>query len=186
MKKNKVAAVAAASEKLRKLYEPGAIAERVEQLALQIGKDFGDQPMVVVGVLKGSFMFMADLVRKLSNQVYVDFLRVSSYGTSTMSGGTVRIELDLSQPIENKNVLLIEDIVDTGLTLKALIDYLRPKKPRLLKACALLVKEGHSAAPLDYVGFQIAKQFVVGYGMDVAGRYRNLPYIAALTESSRK
>jgi hypoxanthine phosphoribosyltransferase len=103
-----------------------------------------------------------------------------------MSGGTVRIEFDLTQPIENKNVLLIEDIVDTGLTLKALLDYLRPKKPRILKACALLVKKGReqAAVSVDYVGFTVPNQFVVGYGMDVAGRFRNLPYLAAVSEPS--
>lgn len=186
MKKSskKAVAVRTAKQELKVIHDAAAVSKRVKELAKQISSDFGDQPIVVVGVLKGSFVFMADLIRELDATVYCDFLRVSSYGTATMSGGTVRIEFDLTQPIENKNVLLIEDIVDTGLTLKALLDYLRPKKPRMLKACALLVKKGReqTSVTVDYVGFSVPNQFVVGYGMDVAGRFRNLPYLAVVSE----
>lgn len=164
------------------LYSENEIQKRVRELAAEIRRDFDSQPMVVVGVLKGAFIFMSDLVRHLDAPVYCDFLRAVSYGPSTPTGGAVRIELDLAQPIENRNVLLVEDIVDRGLTLNAILDYLRPKKPKLLKVCALVIKrrKDQLPVPVDYVGFHSPDKFVVGYGMDYNGLYRNLPAIATI------
>jgi hypoxanthine phosphoribosyltransferase len=159
-----------------------AIAARVAELGREIGRDLRPaSEIVVVGVLKGSLVFMADLIRSLPPEVTCDFLRVSSY-EGTESTGTVRFDFDLTQPITGKHTLIVEDIVDTGVTMHFLLEALRVRQPRSLKVCALLDKPARRKrpVPVDYKGFTIEDRFVIGYGLDLEGRYRNLPYIAAL------
>lgn len=170
--------------KVKVLISSEKVQRRIAQLARQINRDYAGQPLVIVGVLKGAFIFMADLIRHLRQPVTCDFLRVSSYNHGTESSGTVRIEFDITQPIRGKDVLLVEDIVDTGLTLNEAIRHLKAKKPRSLKICALLRKPERERVKIDvdYVGFVIPNKFVVGYGLDYAGQHRNLPYIGYLEE----
>lgn len=167
---------------LEELISADAIARRTAQLGKQIMEDYGNEPLVVVGILKGSFLFLADLVRHLGAEVTVDFVQVSSYGTEKSSSGVVQIRKDLDVSIEGKHVLLVEDIVDTGMTLAHLRQLLGVRNPRSLKVASLLSKP--DARKLDttveYIGFDIPNEFVVGYGLDYAERFRNLPYIAIL------
>jgi len=159
------------------------IAERVRELGATISRDYEDRSLVLVCVLKGSFVFSADLSRAISGApLRVDFLGVRSYGEGTESSGVVQITQDLSRPIAGEDVLLVEDIVDTGLTVAHLLELLRTRLPRTIKVCSLLHKPARSATPvpIDYLGFTIADRFVVGYGLDRAGVYRNLPYIGVL------
>ncbi len=151
---------------------------RVRALGAEITRDHAGQPLVVVGVLKGSFIFLADLVRAIDLPVTVDFIGISSYqGTSTT--GVVKITSDLTRPIEGKDVLLVEDIVDTGLSMRYLLDNLATRRPASLKVCALLEKPARArvAVPIDYRGFVIGDEFVVGYGLDWDGKMRNLPFV---------
>jgi hypoxanthine phosphoribosyltransferase len=151
---------------------------RVSALGQQITRDYAGRPLVVVGVLKGSFIFLADLVRAIDLALTVDFIGISSYqGTST--SGVVQITSDLSRPVEGKDVLLVEDIVDTGLTMRYLLDNLATRGPATVKVCALLEKPARAQVrvPIDYRGFVIGDEFVVGYGLDWDGRMRNLPYV---------
>jgi hypoxanthine phosphoribosyltransferase len=151
---------------------------RVRVLGEQITRDGAGRPLVVVGVLKGSFIFLADLVRAIDLPVSVDFIGITSYqGTTTT--GVVKITSDLGRPIDGKDVLLVEDIVDTGLTMRYLLDNLATRAPASLKVCALLEKPSRARVtiPIDYRGFVIGDEFVVGYGLDWDGRMRNLPYI---------
>jgi len=159
------------------------IARRIGELGEQIARDYKDRDLVVVVVLKGSFMFAADLVRSIDLPMEIDFLGVRSYGDSTQTSGVVQITSDLTRPIEGKDVLLVEDIVDTGLTLRFLLDNLATRAPRSLRLCALLHKPARARVqvPLDYLGFSIDNVFVVGYGLDHAQRHRNLPYVGVLT-----
>ncbi len=160
------------------------IRARTRELGAGITRDLlADDPaaeLVAVGILKGSLLFMADLVREIRVPLYCDFLRVASY-EGMESTGVVRLEFDLTQPIAGKHVLIVEDIIDTGLTMRFLLENLRLKKPRSLKVCSLLDKPANRKAPVevDYVGFTIPNRFVIGYGLDLEGLYRNLPYIAA-------
>lgn len=172
------------SDKLHVLIDAARVQERVRELADEISKDYRGKELVVVGVLKGAFIFMGDLVRNMSLTVYCDFLRASSYGNSTSSSGNVRVEFDVTQPIKDKHVLLVEDILDTGLTLRRIIEIVRAKSPSSLKVCALLVKKNRPRRRVkaDYYGFKIPDKFVVGYGLDHAGKYRNLPFIATLAK----
>jgi hypoxanthine phosphoribosyltransferase len=165
------------------LIDAAAIDIRVRELARSIAADF-PEGVHVVAVLKGAFVFLADLVRHLSIPVSLDFLAVSSYGSRTTSSGEVRLLKDLEIPIEARDVLLVEDIIDTGLTLSYLQANLRSRGPRTLRTAALLDKPAHRAVavPLDYVGFTIEERFVVGYGMDLGHYYRNLPYIGFLEQ----
>ncbi len=160
------------------------VSRRVKALAKEITCAYKGKEIVVVGILKGAFVFMSDLIRHLNVPVTCDFIRVSSYGNRTHTGGVVRFEFDLTQPITGKHVLVVEDIVDTGLTLKFLLDNLRTRRPASLKVCTLLYKPARAqvSVPLDFLGFTIPNKFVVGYGLDVAGKYRNLPYVAAVKE----
>ena len=155
---------------------------RVRALGRSIRADYRGRDLILVGILKGSFIFMADLARAISLPLTCDFMRVSSYGSGTTSSGRVRMEFDLSQPIRGKNVLLVEDIVDTGWTLDHVVGELRKKKPASLKLAALLHKPSRTRVqvPIDYLGFTIPDRFVVGYGLDFDGRYRNLPHVAVL------
>ncbi len=159
------------------------IAERVKALGAQIQRDYADKRPVAVIVLKGSFVFAADLVRAIElENLRMDFLAVRSYGEGTESTGVVQIVNDLSRPIEGEDVILIEDIVDTGLTINYLLDLLQTRKPKSIKVCALLHKPARSkvAVSIDYLGFTIEDRFVIGYGLDFAERYRNLPYLGVL------
>ena len=162
-----------------------AIEERVAALGARITADYaGKQPVVVV-VLKGSFVFAADLIRAIDLPLSVDFLAVRSYGDGTESSGVVQITADLSNSIEGRDVLIVEDIVDTGLTLRFLLDNLRTRGPRSLKLVSLLHKPARSrvTVPIDYLGFTIDDVFVVGYGLDHAQRYRNLPELRVVSDS---
>lgn len=152
------------------------LAGRIAELGAQITADYADRPPLLVGVLKGAFMFMADLTRAVDLPVEVDFMAVSSYGSATRTSGVVRIVKDLDVDLVGRHVLVIEDIVDSGLTLSYLQRYLRARNPASLEVCALLVKEGQQRAALDlrYVGFTIPPDFVVGYGLDIDERFRNL------------
>jgi hypoxanthine phosphoribosyltransferase len=157
-----------------------AIAERVKALGAEIGRDYAGRKPLLICVLKGAVIFLADLVRALDIDVEVDFMAVSSYGASTRSSGVVRIVKDLDIDISGRDVLVVEDIVDSGLTLNWLRKALRARKPASLEVCALVVREGNQKVDQDlrYVGFAIPPNFVVGYGLDVAETYRNLPFIA--------
>lgn len=155
------------------------IAERVQALGAQIARDYAGDDLTIVPVLAGSFVFAADLVRAIDLPLSVDFLGVRSYGDSTSTSGIVRFTHDLTRSIDGKRVLLVEDIVDTGLTVRFLMDTLRTRSPRSLQLAALLHKPSRSRVnvPIDYLGFTIEDVFVVGYGLDAGQLYRNLPYI---------
>lgn len=160
-----------------------AIAARVAELGRQISSDYAGRTLTLVSVLKGSLPFMADLMRQISLPLRIDLMEVSSYGgTATESSGLVRIIKDLSASISGEDVLLVEDIIDTGLTLNYLVRYLRGKNPNSLKICTLLDKPARRLAeiPVDYQGFEIPDQFVVGYGLDYGERYRNLRFVGVL------
>jgi hypoxanthine phosphoribosyltransferase len=159
------------------------IQSRIAELGAQIEADYPDPDEIhLVGVLKGGFMFMADLVRAMSARVTLDFIAVSSYATSTKSSGEVRMLKDLDSGLEGRHVIIVEDIVDTGLTLTYLQDILRARAPRSLKTACLLSKPSRRKVDVtvDYVGFTIEDKFVVGYGLDYAEKYRNLSHIAVL------
>lgn len=166
----------------RVLLEPGTIAARVAELGRDITAAHAEHDLVVISVLKGSFMFAADLIREIKVPLTVEFLGVRSYGDEIETSGEVQITSDLSRPIEGKDVLLIEDIVDTGLTLSFLLDLLARRGPRTVKLAALLHKPSRTRVqvPIDYLGFSIEDAFVVGYGLDHAQLYRNLPYVGVL------
>jgi hypoxanthine phosphoribosyltransferase len=160
------------------------IENRVAELGAQLTKDYLGRPPLLIGVLKGAFVFMADLCRQIRLPVDVDFMAVASYGTATKTSGVVRIVKDLDADLAGRHVLVVEDIVDSGLTLSYLRRYLLARHPASLEVCALLLKQGQQRAPLDvaYVGFDIDPDFVVGYGLDVAERFRNLPDIRLYRE----
>jgi hypoxanthine phosphoribosyltransferase len=157
---------------------------RVGELAAEIDHDYEGRDLVLIGVLKGAVMFMADLMRHLEIPCEVDFMAVSSYGSATDSSGVVRILKDLDASIAGRDVVLIEDIVDSGLTLHYLLKSLRAREPRSLEVCALLTKPERRRVdlPIRYVGFEIPNRFAIGYGLDHAQRYRNLRYVAALDQ----
>ena len=158
---------------------------RVAELGAQLAADYDGREPVLVSVLKGSIIFLADLVRAMPIPLSIDLMEVSSYGTSTESSGQVRILKDLSTSIEGREVIVVEDIIDTGLTLNYLLRYLHDKGPASIRICCLLDKPARRLAPIeiDYRGFTIADRFVIGYGLDYGERYRNLPYIGVLRPS---
>jgi hypoxanthine phosphoribosyltransferase len=160
-----------------------AVQDRVAALGKEITADYADRPPLLVGVLKGAFMFMSDLSRSIGLPVEFDFMAVSSYGSATRTSGVVRILMDLDLDLTERDVIVVEDIVDSGLTLAYLLKNLAARGPRSLEVCALLVKEGlqKSDPDLRYVGFRIPPVFVVGYGLDVGERYRNLPAVYEYT-----
>ncbi|HEY8498219.1 MAG TPA: hypoxanthine phosphoribosyltransferase [Limnochordales bacterium] len=164
------------------LIDEQRIAQRVRALGRQISADYAGREPVLIGILKGAVLFLADLLRALSIHASVDFMAISSYGSGTQSSGVVRILKDLDHPIAGRDVLIVEDIVDTGLTIRYLLDNLRSRRPASLRVCVLLDKRERRQVPveLDYVGFEIPDRFVVGYGLDYAERYRNLPFIGVL------
>jgi hypoxanthine phosphoribosyltransferase len=158
------------------------LADRVAGLAREISGDYADREPVLVGMLKGGWVFLADLVRHLTFPVLCDFVKLSSYGAGTATSGCVRLELDVSLDVEGRELLLVEDIVDTGLSVRWLLDHLQARRPAGLRVCTLLDKPSRRRVdvPLDYVGFTIPDRFVVGYGIDFCEWYRELPYIGYL------
>lgn len=165
--------------------EAAAIQSRVRELAAEIEADYpATEEIHMVCVLKGGFVFMSDLVRAMSTRVSMDFIAVSSYGAGTKSSGEVRFQKDLDTSLENRHVVVVEDIVDTGLTLKYLQEILRSRAPKSLRTACLLSKPSRRKVevPVEYIGFTIEDKFVVGYGLDYAEKYRNLPHIAVLQE----
>ncbi|MEO8484651.1 MAG: hypoxanthine phosphoribosyltransferase [Acidobacteriota bacterium] len=166
------------------LIDRSAIARRVAEMAAEIRADYGaETPIHLVAVLKGAFIFLADLLRAFDGPVTCDFLAVSSYGSGTSSSGQVRLTKDLDRAIDGRDVVLVEDIVDTGLTLAYLQEMLRNRAPRSLRTACLLSKPSRRKieVPVDYIGFEIPDRFVIGYGLDVDERYRNLPEIGVIT-----
>ncbi len=166
--------------------KPLITAEDIDSKLSEMGKhitdDYAGQDLLLVGVLRGAFMVMADLARHIDLPVEFDFMAVSSYGASTQTSGVVRILKDLDEEIEGRHVLIVEDIIDSGLTLNYLMKSLNVRKPASLEIAALLLKQGIQRVPIDvkYVGFPIGPEFVVGYGLDYAGKYRNLPYVGVM------
>jgi hypoxanthine phosphoribosyltransferase len=158
------------------------IAARVQELGEQISRDYADRRLVLVSVLKGSFVFTADLARAIKAHLRVEFLGVRSYGEGTSTSGVVQITQDLSRPIEGEDILIVEDIVDTGLTIAHLLELLGTRHPASIKVCALLHKPARTKVevPIHYLGFTIEDRFVVGYGLDWGERYRNLPFIGVV------
>lgn len=160
------------------------IQDRVAELGSRISEDYAGEPPILVNVLKGGVIFLADLIRAVTIPIEIDFMEVSSYGSGTESSGVVRILEDLSQNIEGRHVLIIEDIIDTGLTLQYIIQNLETRHPKSVKICTLLDRRGRREVDiqLDYVGFVVPDKFVIGYGLDLAQKYRNLPHIAVLED----
>jgi hypoxanthine phosphoribosyltransferase len=166
------------------LVQPDELRTRVRELGARITEDYAGRDLLLVGVLKGAIFFLSDLMRQIEIPVEVDFMAVASYGSQTDSSGVVRILKDLDMPIEGRDVLIVEDIVDSGLTLQYLMRNLGARNPASLEVCALLTKPDRRKAdvPTRYVGFEIPDRFAIGYGLDHAERYRNLPFVAALRD----
>jgi hypoxanthine phosphoribosyltransferase len=166
------------------LVQPDDLKHKVREIGQQISVDYAERDLLLVCVLKGAVFFLADLMRHIDIPCEVDFMAVSSYGSATDSSGVVRILKDLDRPIAGRDVLIVEDIVDSGLTLQYLLRNLGAREPASLEVCALLTKPERRKVelPTRYVGFEIPDKFAIGYGLDVAERYRNLPYVAALTD----
>jgi hypoxanthine phosphoribosyltransferase len=166
------------------LVQRDELEHRVRELAEEVSRDYADRELLLVGVLKGAVFFLSDLMRHLDVDCEVDFMAVSSYGSSTDSSGVVRILKDLDISIEGRHVLIVEDIVDSGLTLSYLLRTLKARNPASLEVCALLTKPERRKVelPIRYVGFEIPNRFAIGYGLDHAERYRNLPFVAVLEE----
>jgi hypoxanthine phosphoribosyltransferase len=170
--------------KLHSLLSRAEIAAAVSRLASEITRDYRDKNPLFIGVLKGSFMFLADLVRLLDFPLEVDFIVLSSYGSGTQTSGRVKVVQDLRSSVRDRNVIVVEDIVDTGITIAFLMDYLRKKKPASLRLCALTEKPSRRQAPvdIDYLGFTVPDKFLVGYGLDFDEQFRHLPDICYLEE----
>lgn len=166
----------------RILIDDAAIQQRTREIARELDAEYGDDVPLLIGVLNGAVAFMTDLMRAMTIPVEIDFMAVSSYGAATQSSGVVRILKDLDREIDGRRVIVVEDIVDSGLTLQYLIDVLQRRNPQDLRIVALLKKEkpGAIEVQVDKIGFAIPDEFVIGYGLDYAGQYRNLPYVAVL------
>ncbi len=164
------------------LIDAERLQERIDQLGAEISADYAGRDLLLVGVLKGAVFFMADLMRRIAVPCEIDFMAISSYGASTDSSGVVRILKDLDINIEGRHVLIVEDIIDSGLTLSYLLRTLEAREPASLEVCALMTKPERRQIDVDvrYVGFEIPNRFVIGYGLDFAERYRNLPYVGVL------
>jgi hypoxanthine phosphoribosyltransferase len=158
--------------------------QRIRELGAELSRDYEGRDLVLLGILKGAVLFLSDLLRRIEVPAEVDFMAVASYGDATKSSGVVQILKDLEGPIEGRDVLIVEDIVDSGLTLQYLLRNLAGRNPRSLEVCALLIKPERRKVDLEtrYVGFEIPNEFAIGYGLDHAERYRNLPYVAALKQ----
>ena len=170
------------SQNLDVLLTKEQLDKRIFELGQQIERDYQGKELVLLGVLKGSFIFISDLARVIDLPLSVDFIGLSSYGDETESSGVVKISSDLTKPIEGKHVVIVEDIVDTGLTMRYLLDNLATRHPASVKLCTLLHKPARARTkiPIDYLGFQIEARFVVGYGLDAAEKYRNVPFIGVV------
>jgi len=182
---NEQATQATTDPRIGEILVPGdELAARVRELAREISTDYGGRDLLLVGVLKGAVFFLSDLMRHLEVPCEVDFMAVASYGSSTDSSGVVRILKDLDLPIEGREVLIVEDIVDSGLTLSYLLRTMRARNPASLEVCAFLTKPERRKVdlPIRYVGFEIPNRFVIGYGLDYGQRYRQLPYVAVLAD----
>ena len=166
------------------LVQADELAHRVRELGAEISRDYGGRNPLLIGVLKGAVFFLSDLMREIEIPCEVDFMAVASYGSATDASGVVRILKDLDRPVAERHVLIVEDIVDSGLTLQYLLRNLGARDPASLEVCALLTKPARRKVdlPTRYVGFEIPDRFAIGYGLDLGERYRNLPYVAALTE----
>lgn len=167
------------TKKIHTLIGPKKLQNRIKELAQEINKYYKKKPLIVIGVLKGSFIFMADLIRHLKMPVTCDFLRVRSYDAQGKPG-LLRLEFDLTQPIQQQHILVIEDIIDTGASIEFIREHLLSKKPASLRVCSLLQRKFNQHQGIDYTGFFINNAYVVGYGMDLDGRYRELNYIGYL------
>ncbi|HEY6695374.1 MAG TPA: hypoxanthine phosphoribosyltransferase [Solirubrobacteraceae bacterium] len=165
------------------LVQADELQHRIKEMAAEVSRDYEGRDLLLIGVLKGAVFFLSDLMRQLDIPCEVDFMAVASYGSSTDSSGVVRILKDLDAPLEGRNVLIVEDIVDSGLTLQYLMRTLEARGPASIEVCALLTKPERRKVdmPARYVGFEIPDKFAIGYGLDYAERYRNLPYVATLT-----
>ena len=165
------------------LVQADELQHRIKEMAAEVSRDYAGKDLLLVGVLKGAVFFLSDLMRHIDVACEVDFMAVASYGSSTDSSGVVRILKDLDAPLEGRDVLIVEDIVDSGLTLQYLLRTLEARNPASLEVCALLTKPDRRKIdlPARYIGFEIPDKFAIGYGLDYAERYRNLPYVAALT-----
>ena len=170
------------TEKLVTMLSAEVIGKRIQELGKEITRDYKDRALVLACVLKGSFVFAADLCRSIDLPCRIDFVGTRSYGEGSESSGVVQITQDLSKPIEGEDVIIVEDIVDTGLTIAYLVDMMRVRNPRSVKVCSLLHKPARARieVKIDYLGFTIEDHFVVGYGLDFAEKYRNLPYIGVV------
>jgi hypoxanthine phosphoribosyltransferase len=166
----------------RTVIAPEELQRRIKELAADVSKDYDGKDVLLLGILKGAVFFLSDLMRQLEIPAEVDFMAISSYGSATKSSGVVRILKDLDRPIEGRHVLIVEDIVDSGLTLRYLLGNLGGRNPASLEVCALLSKREARVVdvPVSYVGFEIPNEFVIGYGLDYDERYRALPYVATL------
>jgi hypoxanthine phosphoribosyltransferase len=166
------------------LVQADDLTRRVRELGVEISRDYAGRDLLLICVLKGAVFFLSDLMRAIDVPCEVDFMAVASYGSATDSSGVVRILKDLDEPIEGRDVLIVEDIVDSGLTLNYLLRALKARKPASLEVCALLTKPDRRKVdlPARYIGFEIPNRFAIGYGLDHAERYRNLPYVAALED----
>ncbi|MBL7166302.1 MAG: hypoxanthine phosphoribosyltransferase [Dehalococcoidales bacterium] len=175
----------AAEQRTEVLLSREEIAATVDRLAVEVSRDYTGKNPLLLGILKGSFVFMADLVRRLDFPLEIDFVRLSSYGQGTETTGNIRVVQGLRSPVRGRDVLVIEDIVDTGLTTTYFLDYLRKKKPASLRLCSLVDKPARHRVPvaIDYLGFTVPDRFLVGYGLDWDEKYRNLPDICVLVES---
>jgi len=172
----------------RTLIDTAVLDEGVARLAREVDRDQAGRPLLLVGILKGSIFFLCDLAKRMTTPVTLDFLQVSSYGSGTRSSGNVRLVRDLTTDVAGRDVLIVEDIVDTGRTLQKIIEMLGTRRPASVKVCALLKKKipGNEEIRVDYLGFTIDDHFVVGYGLDCAEAYRNLPYIAILEPDEKE
>ncbi|CDM69640.1 hypoxanthine phosphoribosyltransferase [Clostridium bornimense] len=170
------------------LISEDSIKEKVKELGQRISKDYEGESVFLIGILKGSVPFMADLMREITIPVTMDFMAVSSYGNGTSSTGVVRILKDLDFEIKDKNIIIVEDIIDSGITLSYLVDYLKNRGPKNIEIAALLTKPERNKVKVDakYIGYEVPDKFVVGYGLDYAEKYRNLPYIGVLKEEIYK
>ncbi len=175
-------------ESVRTLISGGRIQKKIREMARKIRSDFPDEPLHLVGVLKGAVFFLSDLARQIPGEVSFDFIAVSSYGKETQSSGQVKLTRDLDANIEGKTVIVVEDILDTGLTLEYLLRVFEQRKPKQLRVAVLLDKHERRIAAVraDYVGFAIPNEFVVGYGLDYGERYRNLPHVGVLSLGAGK
>lgn len=170
------------SESIRVMYTEEQIVSKIGELAERINADYQDEPVLIIGILKGAATFTCDLVKRLKMPVYMDYMMVSSYGDGTVSSGNLRIKKDLEEDITGKNVIVVEDIIDSGRTLKYLKEDLKDRGAKSVKLCTLLSKpDRHEVeVEVEYIGYEIPDEFVVGYGLDYAQKYRNLPYIGVV------